>query len=101
MAYYLLQGKLTTAVWDEILRFPSDRISALFKSAEKLGGSIVFGAYCFGHYDVVMVLQLPDNVSAGAFAMAAAASGAFSTVETTALLAAEEGVAAMHKAAQK
>ncbi len=98
MAYYLLQGVLTTSTWDEILKTPSDRISALSKSVQSLGGSLVGGWYCFGDYDIVMVLQLPDNVSAGAFAMAAAASTAFRAVKTTPLLSADEALTAMRKA---
>lgn len=99
MAYYLFQGTLTTRVCSEILKTPSDRIEALRKTAQTLGGSIVFGAYSFGKFDVMMILEFPDVKSAGAFAMAAAASTAFKAVETTPLLSVEEGVEAMKKAA--
>lgn len=99
MAYYLFQGTLTTSVWDEILKKPGDRIASLRPSAQTLGGSIVFGAYSFGDYDVMMVLQFPDDRCAGAFAMAAAGSTAFKTVKTTPLLSVEDSVAAMKKAA--
>jgi uncharacterized protein with GYD domain len=95
MAYYLFQGTLTTAVWDEALKIPGDRISILSKSVETLGGSLVGGWYSFGDYDILLVLELPDNVSAGAFAIAAAASTTFTAVKTTALLSPDDAVAAM------
>ena len=98
MAYYLFQGSLTTSVWDEILKKPGDRISSLRSSAQALGGSIVFGAYSFGDYDILAVLQLPDDRCAGAFAMAAGGSTAFKAVKTTPLLSVEEGIDAMKKA---
>jgi uncharacterized protein with GYD domain len=54
----------------------------------------------FGEYDLVGMLEMPDNVSAAAFAMAIAAGGACKSVKTTPLLTIEEGLKAMGKAAR-
>jgi uncharacterized protein with GYD domain len=52
----------------------------------------------FGEYDVVVVLDMPDNVNAAAFSIAAAAGGAVRTIKTTPLMTLEEGIEAMRKA---
>jgi uncharacterized protein with GYD domain len=52
----------------------------------------------FGDYDTVVIMEMPDNVSAAAFAAAIAAGGSCKSVKTTPLLSPEEGVAAMKKA---
>lgn len=43
---------------------------------EKLDGEIEGGWLAFGEYDVVLICQMPNNVSAAAFSMAGAAGGA-------------------------
>jgi hypothetical protein len=43
---------------------------------EKLGGKLETKWFCFGDYDLVAVLDMPDNVSAAAFSLAASAGGA-------------------------
>ena len=43
-------------------------------------------------------MQMPDNVSAAAFALAVAAGGAFKSHKTTPLMSMEEGIEAMKKA---
>jgi uncharacterized protein with GYD domain len=64
----------------------------------KLGGKVVAGYFAFGEYDAIAILDMPDNVSAAAFAMAAAAGGACKAVKTTPLMSTREGVSAMRKA---
>jgi uncharacterized protein with GYD domain len=51
-----------------------------------------------GEYDIVGVLELPENTDAAAFAMAVAAGGAARAFKTTPLLSVEEGIEAMRKA---
>ena len=52
----------------------------------------------FGDYDIVALLDMPDNTSAAAFAIAASGGGSCKTVKTTPLLSVEEGTEAMKKA---
>jgi uncharacterized protein with GYD domain len=52
----------------------------------------------FGDYDVVGIIDMPDNVSAAAFALAISGGGSCKSVKTTPLLSIEEGIAAMKKA---
>ena len=65
---------------------------------EKLGGKLEHGWLAFGEYDAVVVVEMPENADAAAFAMAIAAGGAMKTIKTTPLLSVEEGIEAMRKA---
>ena len=100
MAHYLLQVAYTSEAWSNMLKHPEDRIAVVSKVVQNLGGSVVGGWLSFGDYDTVAVLQLPDNTSAAAFAMAVAAGGACKSVKTTPLLSVEEGLEAERKAAK-
>jgi len=66
---------------------------------EKLGGRIVNGFFAYGEYDVVLILEMPDEASAAALAVAAAGGGALRTIKTTQLITATEGVEILKKAA--
>ena len=46
------------------------------------------------------IMELPDNISAAAFAMAAMAGGSVRAVKTTPLLTVDEGIQAMHTASE-
>jgi len=98
MAQYLLQVAYTSEAWATLVKNPQDRFSVVSKALENLGGRLVGGWLSFGDYDFVGIGELPDNVSAAAFALAAAAGGAVKSVKTTPLLSTEEGIAAMKKA---
>jgi len=78
---------------------PHDRLEALRPAIEKLGGRIVNAFYAFGEYDVVIITEMPDEASAAALAIAAAAGGSLRTTKTTQLVTAAEGLEIMKKAA--
>jgi uncharacterized protein with GYD domain len=59
-----------------------------------IGGRLHYYFFCFGDYDIVLVYELDDNVSAAALAMALTASGSVTEVDTTVLLTMEEAVKA-------
>jgi uncharacterized protein with GYD domain len=99
MAHYLLQVAYTPEGTAALLKNPQDRSSAVRGAVEKLGGKIENSYLAFGDYDLVVILEMPDNTSAAGFAMAAAAGGACKAVKTTPLLTAAEGIEAMKKAA--
>jgi uncharacterized protein with GYD domain len=81
-----------------MIKHPQDRAQAVGKAVEKLGGKVGSFWLAFGDYDLVGVLEMPDNVSAAAFAFAVAAGGACKAVKTTPLLSIAEGMDAMKKA---
>src|SRR5579862_7700559 len=99
MPSYLVQAAYTSEAIAALVKNPQNRMEVVRKSAESLGGKLVGGWLSFGEYDVVLIAEMPDNVSAAAIAMAAAAGGSLRTIRTTPLLNAEEGLAAVKKAA--
>jgi uncharacterized protein with GYD domain len=99
MAHFLLQGAYTTEAWKALVKNPQDRIEIIRPVIEKLGGSVEGAWFSFGEYDVVLVMRMPDNISASAFSLAVAAGGAFKVHKTTPLMTIAEGIEAMRKAA--
>ncbi len=100
MANYLLQVAYTPEAWAKMIAHPHDRIDAVRPVVEKLGGKILHGWFAFGDYDLVTIVEMPTNVEAAAFSLAAAAGGAVRTIKTTPLMTAAEGIEAMKKAAK-
>jgi uncharacterized protein with GYD domain len=98
MPQYLLQVAYTPQAWDTLIRKPQNRLDAVAPAVEQLGGSVTGGWLCFGEYDLIVILDLPDNVSAAAFSMAVSAGGAISAIKTTPLMSIEDAVEAMSKA---
>jgi uncharacterized protein with GYD domain len=98
VAKYLLQVSYSTEAWAAMIKRPQNRLEVVRKAVEKLGGSMETFWLAFGDYDIIGILDMPDNVSAAAFAMALGAGGACKNVKTTPLLGIEEGMEAMKKA---
>lgn len=98
MAKYMLQISYTPAAWAAQIKNPADRIEAIRPAVEKLGGKVEGAWYAFGEYDIVAILDMPDNTAAAAFALAAAAGGACSAVKTTPLMTVQEGITALKAA---
>ena len=100
MAQYLLQVAYTSEAWANMVKHPQDRISIVSKVIQTLGGKMIGGWLSFGEYDTVAILDMPDNISAAAFSIAAAAGGACKSLKTTPLLTTEDGMEAAKKAAK-
>ena len=99
MPSYLVQASYTAEAFAGLIKKPQDRTEVVRKAVEKLGGKLVGFWFSFGDQDVVVVVEMPDNISAAAIAVAIAAGGSLKSSKTTLLLSVEEGVAAMKKAA--
>jgi uncharacterized protein with GYD domain len=98
MASYLLQISYSAEAWAAMIKHPQDRALAVSQAVEKLGGKVGAFWMAFGDYDLIGVIEMPDNVSAAAFAVAVAGGGACKNVKTTPLLSLAEGLEAMKKA---
>ncbi len=99
MPSYLYQLAYTSESWGAQIRNPQNRVEQVRPMVEKLGGRFQSVFYAFGDYDIVAIVEFPDNESAAAFALAVQAGGAVKTAKTTPLMAIEEGLGAMRKAA--
>jgi uncharacterized protein with GYD domain len=100
MPAYLVQVAYSPEGAAALVKNPQNRIQLVSAAVEKIGGRVETGYFCFGQFDALLIAHLPDNISAAAFSMAAAAGGAVSRLVTTPLLTQEEGVEAMRKASQ-
>ena len=98
MSLYAVQVGYTPETWATLIKKPQDRLKAVGRAAEKLGGKLVNAWMTFGDYDIMVILEMPDQVAAAAFAVAVAAGGACKSVKTTPLLSIEQGIEAMKKA---
>ena len=99
MPSYLCQAAYTSEAWSSLQKNPEDRIEAIRPIVARLGGRILSGFISFGDYDVVLILEMPDNTTAAAFSMAASGGGALRSLKTTPLLTTQEARQAMEKAA--
>jgi uncharacterized protein with GYD domain len=99
MARYLFQAAYTSEAWAAQVKNPQNRIEVVRPVIERLGGRIECAYFAFGEYDVIGIMEMPDNVSAAAFSLAGSAGGGIKAVKTTPLLTIDEGIEAMRKAA--
>src|SRR5437773_175926 len=98
MPSYLLEIAYSPEAWSSLVRNPQDRLAAVRPVVEGLGGKVKDAYFAFGDYDVVLIADYPDNVSAAAFSMAVAGGGAVKAIRTRPLMTIAEGLQAMRKA---
>ena len=100
MPRYLYQLAYTSDNWAAQMKDPQNRVEKVRGSVEQLGGKIVDAYYTFGEYDIIVIMDMPDNTAAAAFAIAVAGGGAAKAARTTPLMSIEEGIDAIRKGAQ-
>jgi uncharacterized protein with GYD domain len=98
MALYMYQAAYTAESMAAQIKEPQDRIEAVRPPVEALGAKILAGGYPFGEYDVLLVLEAPDDTTAASVAMAVAAGGAVKSAKTTRLLSGQEWTESQRKA---
>ena len=90
MPKYLIQASYTTEGIQGLVKDSASGRRADVQSAVKaLGGKVDAFYYAFGADDVVIILDLPDNITAAAVGLNTAGSGAV-RVRTTPLLTVED-----------
>jgi uncharacterized protein with GYD domain len=99
MPSYLLQASYTSEALAALMKTQQDRTGVIRKTVENLGGTMIGSWLSFGDYDIVLIVDMPDNVSIAAMALAAGAGGSLRGTKTTPLLSVDEGLAAARKAA--
>jgi uncharacterized protein with GYD domain len=98
MPFYLVQASYSVQATAAMVKSPQDRAGAVRPLIERMGGKLHGLWLAFGKYDIVGIAEMPDNVSAAAFAMAIGSSGGMSAYRTTPLMTMAEGTEAMKKA---
>jgi len=99
VSFFLHQVSYTPDALAKLIASPQNRFDAVRGPIERLGGRVLSSYFAFGHFDAVLITEMPDNVSAAAIALAFGAGGSLRECQTTALLSNAEGLEAMRKAA--
>ena len=90
MPKYLVQGSYTLEGLKGVLKEGgTSRRSAVESAVKAMGGHIESYYFAFGDSDVVVIADIPDNVTAAALALGIASTGTVNT-KTTVLLTPEE-----------
>jgi len=99
MPFFLIQASYTPEAMAKLIANPQDRFDSIRGTVERLGGRVHNMYFAFGDHDVILILEMPENVSASALSLAAIAGGSLRTCKTTPLMSNAEGMEAMRKAA--
>jgi uncharacterized protein with GYD domain len=81
-----------------LIQNPEDRLAAVGKLIEQLGGKMIGFYYSFGDYDGLIIADMPNNISLASTSIVAFAGGGTTKLKTTILLSVNEAMAAMKKA---
>jgi uncharacterized protein with GYD domain len=98
MLTFLVLVSYTQRAWEILVRSPQNRIELVRPVVEGLGGKIESGYLNLSNYEVVAIVQMPDNTSMAALSMAFMAQFAVKAVKTIPLITWDEGIQAMKKA---
>lgn len=98
MALYMYQAAYTPESLAAQIKNPHDRIEAVRPALEALGARLVTGGYPFGEYDVLVIMEAPDDTTAASVAMAVGAGGSVKAAKTTRLLTGSEWTESLRKA---
>jgi uncharacterized protein with GYD domain len=97
MPLYMYQASYTAKSMADQLKDPHDPAEVIRLALEDLGATIVVTAFPFGEYDVLVVYEVPDDVTAASVAMAVAAAGEVRSGKTTRLLSGQEWLESLRK----
>ena len=90
MALYMYQASYTAKSMAAQLKEPRDPMEAIRPTLEELGARIVVAGFPFGEYDVLVVYEAPDDMTAASVAMAVGAGGEVKSAKTTRVLSGQE-----------
>ena len=97
MTLYMYQASYTAKSMAAQLTDPHDPMEAIRPTMQELGATILVAGFPFGEYDVLIVYEAPDDVTAASVAMAVAAAGEVKSAKTTRLLSGQEWLDSLRK----
>ena len=97
MPLYMYQASYTAKSMADQLKKPQDPVEVIRPALEELGATIAVVGFPFGEYDVVVVYEAPDDMTAASVAMAVAAAGEVRSGKTTRLLSGQEWLESLRK----
>ena len=97
MALYMYQASYSAKSMAALLKEPQDPVEAIRAALEDVGAKLTVAAFPFGEYDVLVVYEAPDDMTAASVAMAVAAAGEVKEGKTTRLLSGQEWLESLRK----
>jgi uncharacterized protein with GYD domain len=97
MTLFMYQASYTAKSMAAQLEDPHDPVDAIRPTLEELGATLVVAAFPFGEYDLLLVYEAPDDLTAASVAMAVAAEGEVKSAKTTRLLSGQEWLESLRK----
>jgi uncharacterized protein with GYD domain len=97
MPLYMYQASYTAKSMAQQLRQPHDPVDVIRPALVELGATIVVAAFPFGEYDLLVVYEAADDMTAASVAMAVAAAGEVRSGKTTRLLSGQEWLDSLRK----
>ena len=97
MPLYMYQASYTAKSMADQLKEPQDPAEVIGSALEELGATIVVAGFPFGEYDVLVVYDAPDDMTAASVAMAVSAAGEVRSGKTTRLLSGQEWLESLRK----
>jgi uncharacterized protein with GYD domain len=95
MSYYLYQLTYSRDAIKAMVASPTDREAAARKLIEAIGGKLHHLFFAFGQWDVICLIEAPDDKAMMAAAAAVASAGTVSASSTVKLMTAADAMAAM------
>jgi len=97
MPLYMYQASYTAKSMATQLKDPQDPVEAIRPALEDVGAKILVVGFPFGEYDLLVVYEAPDDMTAASVAMAVAAAGEVRSAKTTRLLSGQEWLESLRK----
>ena len=97
MTLYMYQASYTAKSMAAQLLDPRDPMEVISPTLEELGAKLVVAGFPFGEYDLLVVYEAPDDMTAASVAMAVAAAGEVKSAKTTRLLSGNEWLESLRK----
>jgi uncharacterized protein with GYD domain len=97
MPLFMYQASYTAKSMAAQLQEPQDPVDAIRPTLEEVGAKMLVAGFPFGEYDVLIVYEAPDEMTAASVAMAVAATGEVRSGKTTRLLSGQEWLESLRK----
>jgi uncharacterized protein with GYD domain len=83
MPIFITQGRFTREYIKGGLAKPEDRQAAISKLCEQVGGKLLSLHFTLGHYDFMLLSEMPDAKAAAAISLIASGGGGIEGATTT------------------
>jgi uncharacterized protein with GYD domain len=97
MTIYMYQASFTAKTMAAQLREPHDPVEVIRPTLDELGAKVLVAGFPFGEYDLLIVYEAADDVTAASVAVAVGAAGEVKSAKTTRVLSGQEWLESLSK----